>query len=310
MKKYLLTVIPELEECEREKIREAAERNGFTAQFYETPDEAADILPEAEIIFGMYGQLAENAPALRWLCTPSAGINQFAHSEVFLGGQAVLTNSSGAYGVTISEHVIMVLLEILRRQQEYTQIVAERRWDRFKSIRSIHGSRITLVGTGDIGQETVVRLRSFSPKCLTGVNRSGKNPKNLFDRIIRREDLDSVLKETDILILSLPGTPETNGMIGEEQLALLPDGAIVINVGRGIVIRQAALEKELRQVRLFAGLDVFEEEPIPAEDSMWDCPHLLITPHVAGNMSLAYTVRRIVDMFLEDLDNYCQGRHL
>lgn len=308
MERYLLTVIPGLGESAQEKIREAAESRGFTAMFYETPEEAAEMLPKAEIVFGQSGNLADHAPSLKWLCTPSAGINQFTKKDVFLTGQAVLTNSSGAYGVTIAEHVIMILLEILRRKAEYSEIVARREWIRDLPIRSIRDSRITLVGTGNIGQETAIRLRSFSPECLVGVNRRGANPDNLFDRVVLSENMWEVLPETDVLIISLPGTPDTEGMLGEKELALLPDGTVIINVGRGTIIRQSALEKELRKGRLFAGLDVFEQEPIPAEDSLWTCPNLIITPHCAGNMTLPYTVNCIVEMFLENLDNYCQGR--
>ncbi len=310
MDRYLITVIPGLADVEKKKIGEISKQYGLTAQFFDSPEQAEQILPKAEIIFGQSEKLTDHAHALKWLCTPSAGVNQFSKKDVFITGQAVLTNSSGAYGVTISEHIIMVLLEILRRQTEYTEIVSRREWVRTLPIRSIRDSRITLVGTGDIGQETAVRLRSFTPQWLTGVNRRGDNPGGLFDRIVKSHDLETVLPETDILIVSLPGTPDTEGMLGEKQLAMLPDGTVVINVGRGTVIRQSALEKELRKGRLYAALDVFEKEPIPREDSFWDCPNLLITPHIAGNMTLPYTVRRIIEMFLEDLHNYCQGRPL
>ena len=93
-------------------------------------------------------------------------------------------------------------------------------------------------------------------------------------------------------------------------LGLLPDQALVVNVGRGSVIDQKALETELRAGRLCAALDVFEQEPLPPDDPLWDCPHLLLMPHVAGNMSLPYTKDRIVELFLEDFDNYCAGRPL
>ena len=113
-----------------------------------------------------------------------------------------------------------------------------------------------------------------------------------------------------MLVISLPGTKETFHMLDDRRLALLPDGALVINVGRGPVIDQKALEKELRAGRLRAALDVFETEPLPADDSLWDCPNLLMAPHVAGNMTLPYTRDRIVELFLEDFENYCAGRPL
>jgi hypothetical protein len=124
------------------------------------------------------------------------------------------------------------------------------------------------------------------------------------------EELKEVLPGTDVLILSLPGTPDTKGILGKEEMALLPDGAVIINVGRGTSIDQSALEKELLSGRLYAGLDVFEKEPVPAESPLWTCRSLIITPHVAGNMMLPFTVDRIIQMFLEDLDRYCAGKRL
>ena len=106
----------------------------------------------------------------------------------------------------------------------------------------------------------------------------------------------------------LPGTKEAFHMVGEKQLALLPDGAVIINVGRGSVIDQEALARELKNGRLYAGLDVFEKEPLREDDPVWELPNLLITPHTAGNMTLEHTVNRIVEMFVEDLDRYCEGK--
>ena len=116
--------------------------------------------------------------------------------------------------------------------------------------------------------------------------------------------------ETDILILSLPATAETAHLLSAPLLKLLPDDAVVVNVGRGSVIDQDALEKELRSGRLFAALDVFEQEPVPPDSTLWTCPRLIITPHVSGDLSLPYTVEKVVTLFLEDFENYCEGRPL
>ena len=309
MSRKLITAISALEGRHREKIREAAERNGFEALFFDSDEQALPFLKDAEIVFGQSAFLAENSPRLRWLCTPSAGVDQF-RSGVFASPGAMLTNSSGAYGVTIAEHVVMIALEMLRRQMDYNEIVSRREWKRDLPIRSIKNSRVALLGAGDIGQETAIRFRAFGPAQIIGVNRSGKNPNSLFDAVKKQEELDGVLPQTDILIISLPGTPETRRMLDAHRLALLPDQALVVNVGRGAVIDQKALEKELRSGRLCAALDVFEEEPLPPEDALWDCPNLLIMPHVAGNMTLPYTKDRIVDLFLADFENYCAGRPL
>ena len=310
MERKIIVAIGALKEKHRCLIRAAAERQGFAVFFYNSDAEALPHLADAEIVFGQSDALAKNSPVLRWLCTPSAGVNQLSGEGVFASKDAVLTNSSGAYGVTIAEHIVMVTLEMLRRQQDYNDFVARRHWQRDLPVRSIKNSRVTLVGTGDIGQEAALRLQAFGPACIRGVNRSGGNPQNLFDEIRTQERIEDLLPDTDILILSLPGTPETFHILSEQRLALLPDGALIVNVGRGTAIDQAALEKELRTGRLQAALDVFEREPLPADDPLWACPHLLLTPHVAGNMTLPYTQDRIVDLFLEDFDNYCAGRPL
>ncbi|MBR3017414.1 MAG: D-2-hydroxyacid dehydrogenase [Clostridia bacterium] len=310
MSRKLIAVNPALDERHWEQIRAAAERHGFEALFFREDAQALPHLYDAEIVFGQSEALAKNSPLLRWLCTPSAGVNQFAAPDAFASPDAVLTNSSGAYGVTISEHIVMLALEMLRRQMDYSAIVERREWKRDLPVRSIKGSRITLLGTGDIGRETALRLRAFGPACLLGVNRSGGNPSGLFDQVIPQSRLDEALPETDLLVISLPGTPETFHMLDARRLALLPGQALVINVGRGTVIDQKALEAELRRNRLCAALDVFEQEPLPPDDSLWDCPNLLMAPHVAGNMTLPYTKDRIVALFLEDFENYCAGRPL
>ena len=311
MARKLITVLPALTTSQRERMTAAAQGAGFDARFFGQAEDARPELADAEIILSNIADLAKDAPALKWFCSSNAGIDPFLGPDAFANPEAVLTNSSGAYGVAISEHIVMVTLELMRRQPEYNVIVARREWKRNLTVRSIWGSRVTLLGTGDIGCETARRMRAFGIASLTGVNRHGANPGGLFDRIVTIDNLDRILPETDLLVMSLPGTPETAGLMNAERLSLLPDTAFLVNVGRGSALDQRALEQMLRAGRLAgAALDVFVPEPLPADDPLWDCPGLLITPHVAGNTSLALTVERIVDMFLEDFDNYCAGRPL
>ena len=310
MSRKLVVMIPDLAEQQIRRICSAAERLGFCVSFPGSLPEALPDLADAEVILGQDSRLCAHAPKLRWICTPSAGVDHFLKPGI-LGLQTVLTNSSGAYGVTIAEHVVMVTLEMLRRKAEYNEAVRQRKWIRNLHIESIRGSRIVLLGTGDIGRECAKRLRSFDPAALIGVNRGGANPGGLFDRVVTADRLEELLPETDLLILSLPATDETRNLMSAERLALLPETARLVNVGRGSLLDQKALERMLREGKLAgAALDVFSEEPIPPGDSVWECPGLLITPHIAGNMTLDYTVDRIVSQFLEDLENYAGGRPL
>ena len=305
----IVTDIAQLTDAHRAAIEAAARAHGFEARFFDSEADALADAAGAEILFTGSLALVGAAKALKWLCVPSAGVEPYLPREVYGSPDAVLTNSSGAYGVTIAEHIVMVAIAMMRRQPEYDRILARREWRRDLVIRSIRGSRITLLGTGDIGRETAMRLRAFAPESITGVNRSGRDAGPLFDRTLPVSELDDVLPETDLLVMSLPGTPATNGLMDRRRLALLPKDAFLVNVGRGNAVDEAALVELMQGGHLGgAALDVFSVEPLPKDHPLWDCPRVLITSHTAGNMTLGYTVDRIVEMFLEDFENYCAGR--
>ena len=183
MQRTLVAAIRELTRKQREEIRRAACAHGFEALFFDSPEDAMPALTDAEVVFGQSEFLARNAPRLRWLCSPFAGVDNFLAPGAFASAEAVLSNSSGAYGVTIAEHIVMVALEMLRRQLDYDAIVARRGWRRDLAVRSIHQSRVTLLGTGDIGREAARRLRAFRPERIVGVNRGGRDESGLFDRV-------------------------------------------------------------------------------------------------------------------------------
>ncbi len=305
----LVTLFSALTEAQRDRINGAAEKNGFTAVFCGLKDEAKKEIQDAEVFLGMDADLISLGNNLKWVCSTSAGVGHFMGA--LEGKDIQLTNSSGAYGVTISEHIIMVTLELMRRRMEYFDIVRNRRWENSLPIHSIRDSRITLLGTGNIGQETAVRLRAFSPKTIIGVNRRGSNPEGLFDRIVPLTELESILPQTDLLISSLPSTGQTKDLLTADRLSLLPADAYLVNVGRGDTVDEEALEQMLRDGRLGgAALDVFRQEPIPADSTLWECPRLIVTPHSSGTWTLSFTVETIVDMFVKDFDNYCAGRAL
>ena len=178
-------------------------------------------------------------------------------------------------------------------------------------MRSIYGSRITVLGTGDIGTEFARRAKAMGAKDIRGVRRTKKAADPAFDGVFTHEELDSLLPDTDILVMALPSTADTVGILSRDRIALLPETAYVINVGRGTAIDQSALVEALNAGKLAgAALDVFEKEPIPAGDPVWDAKNLLITPHISGQMSLGYTRDKNVALFCEDLENYAAGRPL
>ncbi len=308
--KKIVSDITQLTSSHRAAIEKAAARHGYAIRFCEDADSALTEAADAEILFAANPALPGVAKELRWLCVPSAGVEPYIPRSIYANPSALLTNSSGAYGVTIAEHIVMVTLSMMRRQRDYAEAVDARQWLRGLSVRSIRGSRVTLLGTGDIGREAARRLRAFEPQSIVGVNRTGRDPGG-FDRVLPLSGLDALLGETDLLVMSLPGTSETRGLMDWRRLSLLPRDAYLVNVGRGSAVDQRALQALMTGGHLLgAALDVFEAEPLPPDDALWDCPRLLITPHCSGNMTLGYTVERIVSLFLEDFENYCAGMPL
>ena len=137
-----------------------------------------------------------------------------------------------------------------------------------------------------------------------------KNSRNTdFDAVHPVTELDQLLPETDLLFMSLPSVSDTVNILNAERMALLPKGAYVVNVGRGTAIDQDALIKALDSGHLAgAALDVVVPEPLPADHPLRKAKNLLLTPHVAGNMTLGYTCERNVQLFCENLENYAAGR--
>lgn len=296
---------------QRRRITKSAAALGFTVDYYDTPEEILPRIEEYEILYGHPApEIVTKAKNLKWLCSDFAGIEKYLPDGVFCDDACLLSNSSGAYGPTISEHIIMVLLMLLRRMPEYSADLRERKWTFYSPIRSIIGSHFVLLGTGDIGSNTARRLKALGAT-VTGVCRSGTSSESSFDRVVSVDRLDSVLPTADALIMSLPATRETAGILTAERIALLPKTAYLINVGRGTAIDQDALVRALKSGELAgAALDVMVPEPLPADDPLWDCPNTIITPHVSGNLSLGLTCELDIEMFLTDLKNYSEGKPL
>ena len=245
---------------------------------------------------------------LKWFCGSFAGVDAYLDDSLYPSPEVMLSNSSGAYGVTIAEHLIMVTLMLLRHEMTYCADAAAHRWGAVQPMRSIIGSTITVLGTGDIGTEFARRAKAMGAASIRGVRRTRKAADPAFDAIYTHDELDTLLPDTDILVMALPSTGETKNILSAERIALLPPTAYVVNVGRGSAIDQNALVAALNGGRIAgAALDVFAEEPVPADDPVWTAQNLLLTPHISGQMSLGYTRDRNVALFCEDLERYGRG---
>lgn len=298
------------------KLDEAAAAAGFDTVHVTDLGSAGTMLENAEVLFTCLPDAMNYCGSgLKWVCTSFAGINGFTGPEaekMFEGKECVLSNSTGVYGETISEHIIMAVLMLCRKMPQYISDQHAHVWGEKIEMKSIRGSRITMLGAGDIAMTTAEKMRALGAASINAVSRSGAERKRgVFDSVNTAASLKELLTGTDILIMTMPGTDETAGMIGREQLALLPDDAIVVNIGRGSAIVLDDLLDALDSGTIAgAALDVFPQEPLPSDSRVWNTRNLIITPHTSGNMTLQYTRDKVIDQFCEDLERYSKGERL
>lgn len=307
----ILVINNSLKERHKSRIRETAAAVGAQVCFTDTPDDIPEGYADPDVVYGFAVRLAAENKDLKWLCVPFAGVDVFLKPDSFANKDCLFSYSSGAYGVSIAEHIIAVSLMMMRKLTEHHALSINGRWGSPVPQRSLYGCRITCLGTGDIGSAFARRARAFEPAGIIGISRSGKSKETAYDKVYTTDRLDEVLPDTDLLVMSLPDTPLTRGILSRERIDLLPEGAYVVNVGRGSAIDEDALADALDSGKLAgAALDVFSKEPVPSGSRLWNTKNLLITPHVAGNLTLDHTADKNVEMFCEDLMNFAEGRPL
>jgi len=267
-------------------------------------------LADCEIIFGhITPDIIKAAKNLKWVHILLAGADYYLRPEFNLPESLILTNSSGAYGVGISEHLITVTMMLLRKMNEYSRLQFQNTWKGLGTVRTLYQSYVTVVGLGDIGGNYAMRCHALGAK-VKGVVRNERAEKpDYIESLFTVERIDEALDGADIIALCLPGTRETFNLLSKQRLSALKKGAIILNIGRGSAIEQNALVELLETGHLGgAGLDVTTPEPLPPDSKLWNMPNVVITPHISSGMSLELTLNLIVDKFVKYLGDYIAGR--
>lgn len=308
IKAYCITKY--LSEDNMRAISEACEQYGYDMTFFGTSEQAAGKVSDGEVLYCNNARLIDRMPQLKWCHSSSAGVNNFIATGAFGNGDVILTNSSGAYGRAISEHIIMVTLLLLRRMNEYSEIIAAREWKQNLKIRSIYGSNIAIVGTGNLGSTAAEKFKGLGAGSVIGFSRSGK-AREPFDEVYRIDDFEKRIGKADVVVMCVPDTPMTHGLLSAQRIAALPETAFVVNVGRGVTVDQEALVKALNDGKIAgAALDVAVPEPLPADHPLWTAKNCIITPHSSGDMGLQYSIDVTVEIFCENLRRYAEGAEL
>lgn len=269
---------------------------------------------DAEIYFGfgLSKRLLDAAPQLRWVHSAAAGVASLLFPEMRVS-PVLLTNSAGIMGETIADHVLGGVIYLLRSFDIAVDLHRAGQWDKQPfigpeaTVRELSECRALVVGTGGIGSAAARRLAACGARC-TGVRRRPElGPPPGFDRVVGPAALDSELPSADVLVLAAPLTAATDALMTPGRLDCLPRHAIVVNVARGALVDEAALADRLARGMLRgAVLDVFREEPLPADSPLWRLRQVLLTPHVSAVSPRRFWEREI-ELFLDNWERYRGG---
>ncbi|UCD75743.1 MAG: D-2-hydroxyacid dehydrogenase [Phycisphaerales bacterium] len=277
-------------------------------------ENAQQMAGEVHGIDGRYfsAEFLRAAKKLRWVQATSAGVDRYlAVPELRDNERIVFTNMQGVHGPTIADHVFGMLLALTRDLRYYLDDAQRGTWNRQGSDTepiALQGRTLLVVGLGGIGREVAQRGKGFGMRVLA-TRRSDTPPPSYVDRQGKPDDLAEFLTEADVVVLCVPLTAETEGMIGAEELALMKRGSYLVNVARGKVVDTAALVRALEDGHLTgACLDVTDPEPLPADHALWGMPNVVITPHVSSRSALTGGAWRA--LYLENLRRFGAGEPL
>lgn len=290
------------------------------ADFKRSPDQERrwqEMLGSAEALLGMPGDDAQQLAALiqtsqrlRWVQAMAAGAGQQVHAAGLPADvleRVAITTASGVHAVPLAEFCLMGLLAFTKNLPRILDDQRARRWDEYPS-RELRGQTLLILGLGKIGEEVARLGRAFGMRVIA-VNRRGATDSDDVETVVPVGRLSELLPQADAMIISLPLTEETRGLVDEPALRSMKRGAILVNVGRGAVLDEQALIECLRDGQLTgAALDVTTHEPPPPDSPLWDLPNVLLSSHTAA---LSFRENeRIVDLFLENCRRWQSGQEL
>jgi phosphoglycerate dehydrogenase-like enzyme len=258
-----------------------------------------ELLGRADVAFDFDWQapaeLPVRAPRLRWVQATSAGIGGFVQRTGLDRTGIVFTTAGGIHATPLAEFAVTGALYFVKGVPELRRRQREHRWERYTTAQ-LAGRTVTVVGLGGMGRQ-VARTFEALGTTVIGLGRAAV------------AELDDVLPRTDVLVLCCPLTPQTEGLIDARRLALLPPGAILVNISRGQVVDEPALIRSLRDGHLGgAALDVFATEPLPAGSPLWDLDTVLVSPHSASTVAAENAA--LTDLFCDNLRSYLAGEPL
>jgi phosphoglycerate dehydrogenase-like enzyme len=272
--------------------------------------ELDDFLQKTEIIYGhrLPKNLVKRAPKLKWFQAMSAGIDLLLDDDL-RKSEVVLTNMSGISAIAVAEIAVSLMLALAKNLQLCFDMKQQKIWHQFHP-QLLDSKTLGIVGLGRIGREVARMASVFGMKIVAAeYNILPSTKTRNVDLMLTPEHLPELLTMSDYVVICLPLTKATRGLIAEAQLKMMKPTAFLINISRGHIVDENALAKALKEKWITgAALDVFSREPLSPESELWSMPNMIITPHIAGFLS-DYN-KRTTDFFCKNLKRYLQGKQL
>ncbi|WP_162924729.1 D-2-hydroxyacid dehydrogenase [Rubrobacter indicoceani] len=273
-----------------------------------------EMISEAEILLdfprNIERPLPEAAPGLRWVQGGMAGAGPVARDAGLLETDIVVTTASGVFSTQLAEFVLGGMIHAAKRFDRLREHRLRREW-REEETGTLEGKTLCIIGTGSIGQAIADLARPFGLNII-GVKRTVKPGDSIpnFDVLYRTGDLHKALKNADYVSITLPATPETERLVDDVAFGAMKPGVHLSNVGRGVVVDEGALVRNLRSGHVSgAALDVFAVEPLPENSPLWGFENVILSPHSTDNVARV-TETKFIDLFLENLRRYRAGEAL
>ena len=282
-------------------------REGLVHDQSGEPMANARVLLRGGVPGAVLDHVVAHAPRLEWIHSFSAGIDRVATDGVRARNLTV-TNARGVFSRPIAEYVVMMCLAVARRLPQLLELQRERTWQPLRG-RELGGLTVGIVGFGSIGSEIARLLEPFETRILATRRRPqrGGAPSNV--ELLGSDQLDELLRRSDVVVVAAPLTDTTAGMIGAEQLQQMAEGAWLINIARGRLLDEVALRRALEAGSIGgAVLDVFNEEPLPPDSPLYGAPNAILTPHTSWSSDRV--VDRSLELFAANLRRFVAGEPL
>ena len=279
----------------------------------ETEAEAKLELENADAAFGtMTPDLIACAPNLRWLQAPAAAPDAGYYFDELIAHETKVTNFREIYNDHISVQILTYILSFTKHSHLYRDFQREREWHPLDAPHHeifLPESTVLIIGIGGIGTETARLCKAIGIKVI-GIDARREEKPEWVDDMFGPKSLEDQLPKADFVVLTIPHTPETEGLMDSSKFTLMKDSAIFINIGRGMTTKLDDLNAALRSGSIAgAALDVYENEPLPRDHPLWDAPNTILTPHIAAQGGRHLAERRY-EIVLENFRNFSAGKPL